>query len=275
MSNGTLELSLPQAGGRLALARALAHWRAFLVRVLLPLATAALALAVWQAVVRWYDVPETLLPAPTDIWARLVETHALLLKHAVPTAVEAGAGFLIAVVLGVALAIALAYSALFAAAVYPSVVLFQLIPKIALAPLFVVWLGIGTESRLAFTVFISFFPMVVATEAGLRATPADMLRLCRSLTATPWQVFTAVRLPYAVPYIFSGMKIAVTFAIIGVIVAEFITAQQGLGFIIIFASSKADTALVLAAIVVLCLVGLAFYALVLAAERLMARWYGG
>ncbi len=246
----------------------------FAKRLALPVGTALAGLLIWELLVRSLQLPVSLLPAPSAVLARLLETWPMLLAQAVPTALESLLGFLIATALGILLAIGLTYSRLFNSAVYPSVIFFQLIPKIALAPLFVVWLGIGTESRLAFAVFISFFPVVIATETGLRATPPDMLRLCRALTATNWQVFTSIRLPYAVPYIFSGMKIAVTFAIIGVIVGEFITAQRGLGYLIIFASSQADTALILAAIFVLCIVGLAFFAAVAMAEKMAIRWYG-
>lgn len=248
--------------------------RAFIEQVLLPSAVVAVLLVLWEALVRHYDVAPSLLPAPTAIWHRLVEVWPTLLQHARPTALETGLSFVIATLVGVGLAILLTYSRLLAAALYPGVVFFQLIPKIALAPLFVVWFGIGVETRLSFALFISFFPIVVAAMAGLRSTPPDMLRLCSGLTATSWQIFVQVRLPYAVPHIFAGMKIAVTFAMIGVIVAEFISAQEGLGYLIVFASSQADTALILAAILVLCVVGLAYYALVVGAERLVSRIYG-
>jgi NitT/TauT family transport system permease protein len=243
-------------------------------RIALPIGTALVGLIAWELLVRRLSLPVSLLPAPSTVAGRLAETWPILLQQAVPTALESLLGFVIASALGILLAISLTYSRLFSSAVYPSVIFFQLIPKIALAPLFVVWLGIGMEARLAFAVFISFFPVVIATEAGLRATPPDMLRLCRALTASNWQVFATIRLPYAVPYIFSGMKIAVTFAIIGVIVGEFITAQRGLGYLIIFASSQADTALILAAIFVLCLVGLAFFGAVALLEKMAMRWYG-
>jgi len=240
----------------------------------LPLGVVVVALVVWEMLVNHYRVPASLLPAPSAIYGRLLETWPTLVSQAIPTTVETALSFVLATLAGVALAVVLTYSRLMNSALYPGVVFFQLIPKIALAPLFIVWMGIGSQARLAFAVFIAFFPIVVATMAGLRSTPPDMLRLCRGLTATPWQVFVNVRLPYAVPYIFSGMKISVTFAMIGVIVAEFISAQEGLGYLIVFASSQADTALILAAILVLCIVGLVMYGLVVLAERAAVRLYG-
>jgi NitT/TauT family transport system permease protein len=192
-----------------------------------------------------------------------------------PTTVETVESFLIATLLGVALGIAITFSARTREALYPNIVLFQLIPKIALAPLFIVWLGVGSPSRLTFAVFIGFFPVVVSTAAGLVSAKPDAIRLCHSLTASPWQIFRMVRFPFAVPYIFAGMKIGVTMAMIGVIVGEFITAQAGLGYIIMFASSAAETALVLAAIVLLCGIGLLLFGAVALAELAMKRWYGG
>jgi NitT/TauT family transport system permease protein len=247
---------------------------AFAKTVLLPVATALAVIGAWEWAVAAWNVPAVILPAPSEVVGVLVRAWPLLSQHAVPTTIEAVAGFLLATVSGVLLATALVASSWIRAALYPNVVFFQLIPKIALAPLFIVWLGIGSESRLAFSLFVSFFPVVIATATGLSNVPADMVRLCRSLTASDWQIFLSVRFPYALPYIFSGMKIAITFSIIGVVVGEFITAQAGLGYLILFASSIAETGLILAAITVLCGVGLALFGLVGLAERLVLRRYG-
>ena len=245
-----------------------------LQRVVLPLAFAVATLVLWEIVVRAFDIREVLLPTPSAIARRLVETFPLLMEHAWPTVWESVAGFAIASLLGVALAALLSASGLMRSMLYPNVVLFQLIPKIALAPLFIVWLGIGFQSRLTFSVFISFFPVVIAALAGLDHVDQSLLRLCRALTASSWQVFVSVRLPHALPYVFSGMKIATTFAIIGVIVGEFITSQAGLGYLILFASSQADTSLILAAITVLCFFGLAFYGIVALLERWTRHAFG-
>ncbi|MDQ7972180.1 MAG: ABC transporter permease [Rhodocyclaceae bacterium] len=245
-----------------------------LQRIGLPLAFAVGTLVLWEIVVRAFDIREVLLPAPSAIARRLVETFPLLMEHAWPTVWESVAGFAIASLLGVALAALLSASGLVRSMLYPNVVLFQLIPKIALAPLFIVWLGIGFQSRLTFSVFISFFPVVIAALAGLDHVDRSLLRLCRALTASSWQVFVSVRLPHALPYVFSGMKIATTFAIIGVIVGEFITSQAGLGYLILFASSQADTSLILAAITVLCFFGLGFYGIVALLERWTRHAFG-
>jgi NitT/TauT family transport system permease protein len=252
------------------------HLLAGYVRMtLLPIAAAVIVLIAWEIVVRVFNISPVLLPPPSMIWDRLLELFfPLLLRHSIPTIWESVMAFLISSALGVALAGLLSSSKLLREALYPNVVLFQLIPKIALAPLFIVWLGIGAESRIAFSVFISFFPIVIATLAGLDNVDRDLLRLCRALKANEWQTFVEVRLPHAIPYVFSGMKIATTFAIIGIIVGEFITSQAGLGYLILFASAQAETALILAAILVLCVFGLVFYGLVAVAETLTRRSFG-
>lgn len=242
--------------------------------LLLPLATAAAIIGAWEAIVRLKNIPEVLLPAPSVIAARLIETLPFLLTQAVPTTLETVAGFLISLVLGIFLAVLVSASRFARDALYPNIVFFQLIPKIALAPLFIVWLGIGSESRVTFSVFISFFPVVVATLAGLTSVDRDLLRLCKAVGATDSKVYTRVRFPVAVPHIFAGLKIAITFAMIGVIVGEFITAQAGLGYMILFAASQADMPLIFASIALLCVIGLALYGLVVAAEALALKRYG-
>lgn len=278
------DAKLPEAGSSADLIRArkaerIARARkaktlAVFKHVGLPILTALTVLLAWEIVVDLNGIPKVILPAPSDIAERVWSIRALLYKNAISTTTEAVAGFAIATALGVGLATALVYSSWLRAALYPNVVFFQLIPKIALAPLFIVWLGIGAESRLTFAVFISFFPVVVATITGLSNVPADMLRLCRALTASNWQIFWAVRFPYALPHLFSGMKIAITFAIIGVVVGEFITANKGLGYLIMFASSMAETTTILASISVLCAIGLGLFGLVTLAERVVLKAYG-
>jgi NitT/TauT family transport system permease protein len=241
--------------------------------IVLPLGLAFVVLAAWQLYVTLWNVPAVILPSPISIAKYIVARYDILLTHAVPTTLESAAGFLLALVLGVVLAIVITYSNTAREALYPNLIFFQLIPKIALAPLFIIWLGVGAQSRIAFSVFIAFFPVVIATTAGFLSVDKGLLRLCRSLTATEWQVFTSVRFPAALPHIFSGMKIAITLAIIGVIIGEFITAQAGLGYLIIFATARADTEVSMAAIVVLCICGLLLYGLVALAESVANRFY--
>lgn len=174
----------------------------------LPIAVGLAALLAWEIGVRLAKVPPVLLPAPSDIAAAFLRIAGELAGHAMATGTEAVVSFLLAAVLGVAIASVLSASAIAFEAVYPHMILFQIIPKIALAPLFTFWLGIESTSRLAFAVFISFFPVALATMTGLTRTDAGSLRLSQALTASRWQTFLSIRVPYALPYIFSGLKIA-------------------------------------------------------------------
>jgi NitT/TauT family transport system permease protein len=221
-----------------------------------------------------FHVPHVILPTPTDIAEELWRNFPVLLRQAVPTTLDSVTAFAVATVLGVAIAIAVAYSPLVRDTLYPNLVLFQLIPKIALAPLFVVWLGITSESRVTYAAFISFFPVVISAAVGFASADASTLRLCRSLTASDWQSFVMVRFPFALPAIFSGMKIAMTMAITGVIIGEFISAKAGLGYFILYASSRMETALIFAALFVLCLIGVALFGAVALAERYVRDHYG-
>ncbi len=242
--------------------------------VMLPALLACTVLILWEVSVRLASIPQVILPAPSQIARIILEQHEILFRHAVPTILESAGGFVIASALGITLAVWLSYSRVAREALYPNLIFFQLIPKIALAPLFIIWLGIGAESRLAFSVFISFFPIVIATIAGFSSVDRNMIRLCQSLTATQWQTFCSIKFPSALPYIFSGMKVAMTLSIIGIIIGEFITAQKGLGYLIVFATARAETTVAMAAIVVLCVGGLLLYGLVALAENLANKHYG-
>jgi len=241
-------------------------------KILLPAAMAVLAILAWELAVDLLKIPVVILAPPSAILDKIVRFYPMLLENSVSTTMESLLAFFVTVGLGIILAAAITYSELLYDMFYPNLVFFQLIPKIALAPLFILWFGIHYESRVAFSVFISFFPMLIATAAGFGNVDNNMIRLCRSLGATKWQILASVRFPASIPFIFSGMKISVTLAIIGIIVGEFITSQSGLGYIILFASGSQDTALVFASITVLCIVGLLMYAAVVIAERVTNHW---
>jgi ABC-type nitrate/sulfonate/bicarbonate transport system permease component len=238
-----------------------------------PLATALLLLGLWEELSRAGLVNLRLLPAPSTVWTTLARSIDVLLEQALPTLWGALAGILLAAALGIALGLAVSASRTLMQAVYPTIVFFQLIPKVALAPVFLIWFGTGWTANVLFSVFIAFFPVLVATIAGLGAAPAHYESLCRSLTMGRLAIFLKVRLPFALPYIFSGLRIGVTFAVIGVVLGEFITAQAGLGYIILFSANNFETALLLAAILLLCGVGVTLFALFLGLEALVLRLY--
>jgi NitT/TauT family transport system permease protein len=241
---------------------------------ILPVAAAAVFVVGWEIVVWVYGVRPVILPAPSSIIRAVWANRDLLVENAIPTTLETIGAFVLSVLLGGLLGIMLSYSNLARAALYPNVILFQLIPKVAVAPIFILWLGIGWESRVAIGLFIAFFPMVISTVAGLKFADPAILRLCDSLTATSRQKFLKVQLPYALPILFNGMKITMTLAIIGIIVGEFITSQRGLGYILLFAGSRLETTIVMAALLILCTVGLGLYGLVALSEQLIMRKFG-
>ena len=252
------------------------EWRWQVARVIgLPLAFSVLVVIGWELSCRSFAISPLLLPPPSAVWAVLSNNYQILLDQALPTALETVVSFVVATAIGVGLAVLVTFSEWVREALYPNIVAFQLIPKVALAPLFIVWLGVGSQSCVTFGVFIAFFPIVVSTATGLVSLSPQTVWMCRSLTASKWQLFRLARFPYAMPFIFAGMKVGVTMAMIGVIVGEFVTAQIGLGYIIMFASSSGETATVLAAIVLLCVIGLVLYGVVAAAEIAVRRWCGG
>ncbi|HEY0181540.1 MAG TPA: ABC transporter permease [Rhodopila sp.] len=243
--------------------------------MLLPLLTAALFLCCWQAAAKLWAIPPVLLPAPSDVARQLAASWGELLFQAGFTGAEAVTACVLSGVLGALVAVTLAASPLLRDMLYPNLVAFQLIPKIALAPLFVIWLGIDAPSRLVFSTFISFFPVAISTLTGLLGTSRDAIRLCQSLTASPSQIFRHVQVPYALPFFFSGMKVAATLSVIGIIVGEFISSKHGLGSYILLAGSRAETARIFAALVVLCAIGLALYGVIAWLEfRVRKAWRG-
>jgi NitT/TauT family transport system permease protein len=237
--------------------------------IALPLAFFAAVVAAWQYGAAWAHISPQLLPPPSAVLRTIAEMHPLLLRHTLPTALGFVASFALASALGFALGAALTEFWQLRQAIYPHIVLFQLTPKIAVAPLFTIWLGVGPLSTVTLAVFLSFFPVLIGTVSGLTGTDPASLRLCRSLTATGWQTFRYVRLPYALPHIFDGLKIAATMSITGLILGEFVAAQAGLGYVVLFASSIGETRLLLAAVAFLCLMGLALYGLVAGLQRLV------
>ncbi len=237
------------------------------------LAVAAMV-AAWEGLVRGLPVSPDLLAPPSAVLEALLRHPELRLEHGLATARETALGFVLACLAGVVPGALLSTSALLRRVAMPWVLALQIVPKMALAPLFVVWLGVGAPCRMAFAVFIAFFPVLIGTTAGLAGTDSGALRLCRVLGASWWQTVLWVRLPYAVPQLLAGMKTAATMALLGVVIGEFVTAQQGLGYVVMFAASLGETALVLAAIVLLCGIGLVLYGAVLLAELGFARWYG-
>lgn len=262
-------------GGTLpSLARRLAQTSRVGRRILLPTLVVAAVLLTWEYAVWLTEVPPMILAPPSAVWKMIAANPVILSKQSLPTIVEALVGFGLAASFGIALGTGMVLFTPLRKAIQPYVLALQLIPKVALAPLFMVWLGVGITSRLSFAVFLGFFPVVISTMTGLMSPDRNVVRLCESLTATRWQIFRSIQIPYALPHIFTGLKISVTMTMIGVVVGEFVTAQEGLGYLIMFATSAAETALVFAAIALLCSVGLALYGAVALVELIVQKWLG-
>ncbi len=242
-------------------------------RVALPIVFLALVLGLIELSFR-VDPGSSPGAAPSLIVETLFASLPLLAEHARQTAVEASIGFALGALLGMTIAMLMSIWKPLARALYPNLVAFQLIPKIALAPLFTLWLGVGAPSRVVFTVFLCFFPVMVATTAGVAGAPSYAIKLARSLNASQWQTFAQVRAPFAIPFIVAGLKVSATLAMIGIVVGEFVTAQAGLGYIVLFASSAGETRLLFSALILLCVEGLALYATVVALGWLLQLWYG-
>jgi NitT/TauT family transport system permease protein len=238
---------------------------------LLPVVTLALCILAWEGAVRFFNVPVYILPRPSAILHAAVAQHAYLFKHAVATSWAILLGFAYAFVVGIPIAALMVYSESFSKAIYPVLITAQVLPKVALAPLFIVWFGFGLLPKVVMTFLIAFFPIVIDTLAGLSAVRPESLMLLRSMGASRWQSFWKVRLPMALPHIFSGLKIGVTFAVVGAIVAEFVASDSGLGFVLVDARANLDMVLVFAAITWLIALGFVFYFAVELAERIFVK----
>lgn len=242
------------------------------VRVGLPILAFAAALGVWQLAVTVFDIAPYILPAPTSVLDRLINNVPILWDAALVTSTEVVLGFLLAAAISIPLAYAIAMVRIVEIAFYPLIVVLQTIPKIAVAPLFIVWFGFGMEPKVMLTFLLCFFPILVDTMTGFKALDPRLLYITKSMGASSLQTFRYVRVPAAVPFIFSGLKVAVVMAVTGAIVAEFIGSSGGLGYLLLRASSLLDTALIFAVLVVLSLLGLVFTYAVELLEKLVAPW---
>jgi NitT/TauT family transport system permease protein len=238
-----------------------------------PLASVAAALAVWEAVVVGFRLPEYLLPPPSGILAALAQEWRYLALHTGVTVYEILCGFVLAAAVGVPLAVLIVYSPLLERALYPLLVASQSVPKIAIAPLLIFWAGLGLFPKVLVAFLIAFFPVVIDTVVGLRSVEPEMLHLARSMGASEGKVFLKIRLPHALPNIFAGFKVAVTLAVVGAIVGEFIQADRGLGYALLQANAMLNTRLSFATILILGAVGTVLFAVVDALERRLIPWH--
>lgn len=239
---------------------------------LLPFAFIAAILFLWEVVARLGSVPEYILPAPTDIAARVVRSWDILWGALIVTSSEVLIGFVLGVVLGIGLAIPIAYSATVRNTLYPIIVASQAVPKIAIAPLLVLWLGFDIWPKIAVTALMVFFPVTVTAAEGFTSVDRNLIDLLRSVHATRAQIFFRIRFPHALPHIFSGLKVGITLAVVGAVVGEWMGADSGLGYLLVYANTLLDSTLLFAALFLLIILGVVLFILVGIAERLILPW---
>jgi NitT/TauT family transport system permease protein len=246
-------------------------WR----RAIFPTVFLVALVVLWEIAARVTDVPRYILPAPTEIAERLVRSFPLLWGHSVVTLTEIGIGFAAGVALGFGLAIPIAYSAVVRNTLYPLIVASQAVPKIAIAPLLVLWLGFDIWPKIVVTALMVFFPVTVTAAEGLTSVDRNLLDLLKSVHANQAQIFFKIRFPHALPHIFSGLKIGITLAVVGAVVGEWVGADSGLGYLLVYANTLLDSTLLFAALFLLIVIGVTLFILVGIAERLLLPWHQG
>ena len=244
-------------------------WRAYGLAALFTL----IMIALWEAIIRGFDVPKYLFPAPSQVAVALRDDWSSILAPAMWVSLrEIVIGFVIAAVAGVGLAIVLHMFGPLRRAVYPLLIGSQTIPIVVLAPILVIVLGYGILPKLVIVALICFFPIVVNGLDGLRSVDDDFIHMMKTLDASRWAIFRRIEFPAALPAIFSGMRIAATFAAIGAVFGEWSGASAGLGFVMLQATPNLQTARIFAAILILTLIAMALFALVSLLERLLVPW---
>ncbi len=233
---------------------------------------ALILLAAWQIAVPLLGLSVFVLPTPAQIIARIGSDFHLLAANSLITLLETIAGFVIAAITGVATAFAIFYSRIFERAIYPLLVAMQTVPKVALAPLLVLYLGYDFAPKCFLAFLLAYFPIVIATVVGLNALDKSMVDVVRSMGANEWQTFLKIRLPAALPNIFGGLKVGISLAVIGAVIGEYVAAERGLGYLQLQASSQFDTTLSFASLVIISLLGVVtFWAIEVLERRLVFR----
>ncbi len=240
--------------------------------IAISIVSAAAFLLFWELAVWIFQIQSLILPAPSAIAAEGYLRHGIYLQHSWVTLYETVLGFLLAAIIGVTLSVGIVYSRLLKSAIFPLVVMLQIVPKVAIAPLLLIWVGYGASSKILLALLVSFFPIVVNMVTGLAAVEEELLELCRILQANRWKEFFKVRLPNALPYLFSSLKVASTLAVIGAVIGEFVGGDAGLGYLIIISNVEMRTSMAFVAIVSLSVLGLGLYGLIGLAEKLCMPW---
>lgn len=239
----------------------------------LPAIAFLLIVVVWEVAVYLFQIPSFLLPAPHTVFIKMVSMRNMLLSGAGITLFEALAGFGLGCGLAILAGITFAQSRIIERSLYPYVIALKSIPIVALAPLLIIWLGSGLTPKIVLVALVCFFPCVVNTVKGLRSVDEEWLDLMRCLAASPWQILWEVRWRFALPYIFSALKISSTFSVIGAVVSEFVIVRNGLGSLILLSSYRLETEQMFAGIVVASLISVTFFGMVSLIESKVLFWH--
>jgi NitT/TauT family transport system permease protein len=227
---------------------------------------------VWESAVRLFALPAWILPAPSAILETSQKWAPELLYNSYVTTRETLIGFLLALVLSLPVAVVIAFTTTTRRILYPILLGLQSVPKVALAPLVILWLGIGELPKIVIVVLVCFFPILVNVVAGLESVPRSMLDLMHSLRAPETTIFRRLRVPIALPHLFTGCKIAITFAVIGAVIGEFVAAQEGLGYLILISTAQSQTPLAFAAIILLTLISVVLFYVIEFLEDWFVTW---
>jgi NitT/TauT family transport system permease protein len=238
-----------------------------------PLILIVAIFVLWDLVIRIFKIPPYLIPAPWDVAKMLVAEWPRLWRESLFTGYATLGGFGLSILFGIPIAMLIAYSRLVESYVYPLLVFSQSVPKIAIAPLFVVWFGFGIFPKVISAFLLGFFPVVVATVMGFKSMETEMIDLARSMRASRLQMFLKFSLPQALPSIFSGLKVSATLAVVGAVVGEFVGSNSGIGYVLQIANGNFDLPLMFAALFVLSMMGVILFAIVDLAEKMMIPWH--
>src|SRR5918995_3530870 len=240
---------------------------------LVPAATLVGAVVFWELAARVFKIPKFIMPRPSEIGGEAWEWRYRFIGHTWVTLYETLGGFALSIAVGVPLAVLIVYSPAMRRALYPLIVLTQSVPKIAIAPVLLLMAGHGEFPKIIVAFLVAFFPIVVDTATGLAATPPELLDLSRSYRASAFKTFMKVRFPLALPFFFSGLKVAITLSVIGAVVGEFVGSDKGLGYVIVSATSYWKSNLAFAAMLLLAVMAIGLFALVELVERVVCPWY--
>ena len=241
-------------------------------RALLPWLVIIAIFVLWEFFVTVFGVEEFVLPAPSAIFAAAWQWHWLILENAWQTFMTTAIGFLVAIAFGLCVGVAVGSSSVVYEGFYPALIGFNTIPKVAVVPILVIWFGIGTVPAIITAFLLSFFPILVNVATGIATMEPELQDVLRALGATRWQVITKVGLPRSMPYFFASLKVAITVAFVGSIVAETVAGNKGIGYFMLVASSRFEVPLAFAALLVTGAMGIGMYAVASVIERRMTGW---